>query len=81
MSVTFITLLNENEHGIYLLNLSNNLADYKIFDAGKNINLSETDTVDKGYIYTFVYNGKEIVLNSKTFLDKYLKDKIWKISL
>lgn len=75
------TLLNENEHGIYLLNLSNNLADYKIFDAGKNINLSETDTVDKGYIYTFVYNGKEIVLNSKTFLDKYLKDKIWKISL
>ena len=75
------TLLNQDEYGIYLLDFSNNLADYKIFDAGKNINLSETDTADKGYIYYFTYNGEEVVLNVKTFLDEVLRDKIWKISL
>ena len=75
------TLLNQDEYGIYLLDFSNNLADYKIFDAGKNINLSETPTEDKGYIYYFDYTGKEVVLNSKTFLDKAINDKIWKISL
>ena len=75
------TLLNQDEYGIYLLDFSNNLADYKIFDAGKNINLSETPTEDKGYIYYFDYTGKEVVLNSKTFFNKDLKNKIWKISL
>ena len=75
------TLLNQDEYGIYLLDFSNNLADYKIFDAGKNISLSETDTTDKGYIYYFIYNGEEVFLNVKTFLDKVLRDKIWKISL
>ena len=75
------TLLNQDEYGIYLLEFSNNLADYKIFDAGKNINLSETPTEEKGYIYYFDYTGKEVVLNSKTFLDKAINDKIWKISL
>ena len=75
------TLLNQDEYGIYLLDFSNNLADYKIFDAGKNINLSETPTEEKGYIYYFDYTGKEVVLNSKTFLDKAINDKIWKISL
>ena len=75
------TLLNQDEYGIYLLEFSNNLADYKVSDAGKNISLSETPTEEKGYIYYFDYTGKEVVLNSKTFLDKVLKDKIWKISL
>ena len=75
------TLLNQDEYGIYLLDFSNNLADYKIFDAGKNINLSETPTEEKGYIYYFDYTGKEVVLNSKTFFNKDLKNKIWKISL
>ncbi|MBO5289408.1 MAG: leucine-rich repeat domain-containing protein [Spirochaetales bacterium] len=75
------TLLNQDEYGIYLLDFSNNLADYKIFDAGKNISLSETDTTDKGYIYYFIYNGEEVILNVKTFLDEVLRDKIWKISL
>lgn len=75
------TLLNQDEYGIYLLEFSNNLADYKVSDAGKNINLSETPTEDKGYIYYFDYTGKEVVLNSKTFLDKAINDKIWKISL
>ena len=75
------TLLNQDEYGIYLLEFSNNLADYKIFDAGKNINLSETPTEEKGYIYYFDYTGKEVVLNSKTFFNKDLKNKIWKISL
>lgn len=75
------TLLNQDEYGIYLLDFSNNLADYKISDAGKNISLSETPTEDKGYIYYFDYTGKEVVLNSKTFFNKDLKNKIWKISL
>ena len=75
------TLLNQDEYGIYLLEFSNNLADYKISDAGKNISLSETPTEDKGYIYYFDYTGKEVVLNSKTFFNKDLKNKIWKISL
>ena len=75
------TLLNQDEYGIYLLEFSNNLADYKVSDAGKNISLSETPTEDKGYIYYFDYTGKEVVLNSKTFFNKDLKNKIWKISL
>ena len=75
------TLLNQDEYGIYLLEFSNNLADYKVSDAGKNINLSETPTEEKGYIYYFDYTGKEVVLNSKTFFNKDLKNKIWKISL
>ena len=74
------SLLNQDEHGIYLLE-NHNLSDYKIFDAGKNISLSEAPTADKGYIYYFAYTGKEVVLNSKTFLNKDLKDKSWKISL
>ena len=75
------TLLNQDEYGIYLLEFSNNLADYKVSDAGKNISLSETPTNDKGSIYYFTYTGEEAVLNSKTLLDKAIKDKIWKISL
>ena len=68
------TLLNQDEYGIYLLEFSNNLADYKVSDAGKNINLSETPTEEKGYIYYFDYTGKEVVLNSKTFFNKNLEN-------
>ena len=70
------TLLNENEHGIYLLDSNVNLADYKIFDAGENINLSETDTTGKGYIYHFTYTGKEAILNIKTLLQSSEEKKI-----
>ena len=75
------TLLNQDEYGIYLLDFSNNLADYKIFDAGKNISLSETDTTDKGYIYYFIYNGEEVVLNVKTFLDEVLPERNLKTAI
>ena len=70
------TLLNENEHGIYLLDSNVNLADYKIFDAGENIDLSETNTTGKGYIYHFTYTGKEAILNIKTLLQSSEEKKI-----
>lgn len=75
------TLINSGEYGIYLLKDNNDLGNYKVFDTGKEIALSEYKTNDKGYIYSFRYTGKDISLYSKIFLDKSLKDKIWKISL
>lgn len=75
------TLINSGEYGIYLLKDNNDLGNYKVFDTGKEIALSEYKTNDKGYIYSFRYTGKDISLYSKIFLDKSLKDKIWKVSL
>ena len=74
------TLLNENEQGIYLLDLNNNLADYKVSDAGENISLREIDTADKGYIYYFTYNGKETILNIKTLLQSSEEKNVIKLN-
>ena len=74
------TLLNENEQGIYLLDLNNNLADYKVSDAGENISLREIDTADKGYIYYFTYNGKEAILNIKTLLQSSEEKNVIKLN-
>lgn len=75
------TLLNQNEYGVYILDSSENLADYKIVDAGSTVPLSDSKTTDKGYIYSFIYTGDDVVLISKSFLDLSLQEKIWKISL
>ncbi|MBQ7905674.1 MAG: fibronectin type III domain-containing protein [Spirochaetaceae bacterium] len=75
------TLINSGEYGIYLLKDNNDLGNYKVFDTGKEIALSEYKTNDKGYIYSFRYTGKDISLYSKTSLDISLREKIWKLSL
>ena len=75
------TLINSGEYGIYLLKDNNDLANYKVFDAGKEISLSEYKTDEKGFIYSFRYTGKDIFLYSKTSLDISLREKIWKLSL
>lgn len=77
---TLNTLLNENEFGIYILN-SNNVSEYKILDAKTTLSIEDIDQEENGYIYSFIYNGKEIVLQSKLFLDLSIQQQIWKISL
>lgn len=74
------TLLNEDEYGIYILN-SNNVSEYKILDAKTTLSIEDIEKEENGYIYSFIYNGKEIVLQSKLFLDLSIQQQIWKISL
>ncbi len=50
-------------------------------DAKTTLSIEDIEKEENGYIYSFIYNGKEIVLQSKLFLDLSIQQQIWKISL
>ena len=75
------SLVNGGGYGIYILGALDDIANINIVEGVKSVPLSTAADFENGYIYTVVYDGTKIYMRSKSFLDRNMSKKIWKISL
>lgn len=75
------SLVNGGDYGIYMLSALDDIETVAVVDGTKRVLLSTAADFENGYIYTVVYDGAKIYMRSKSFLDRNMSKKIWKISL
>lgn len=73
------SLINSGEYGIYILDAKVDIENVRIVEGAKSVSLSSSTDFENGYIYTIVYDGVKIYMRSKSFLDRNMSKKIWKI--
>ena len=74
-------LVNGGDYGIYILGALDDIANINIVEGVKRVPLSTAADFENGYIYTVVYDGAKIYMRSKSFLDRNMSKKIWKIGV
>ena len=74
-------LVNGGGYGIYILGALDDIANINIVEGVKSVPLSTAADFENGYIYTVVYDGTKIYMRSKSFLDRNMSKKIWKIGV
>lgn len=75
------SLVNGGDYGIYILGALDNIETVAVVDGTKRVLLSTAADFENGYIYTVVYDGTKIYMRSKSFLDRNMSKKIWKIGV
>lgn len=74
-------LINSGDYGVYMLKAADAVENIRVSEGAKSVFLSTAADFENGYIYTIVYDGTKIYMRSKSFLDRNMNKKIWKISL
>lgn len=74
-------LINSGDYGVYMLKVTDAVENIRVSEGAKSVSLSTAADFENGYIYTIVYDGTKIYMRSKSFLDRNMNKKIWKIGV
>ena len=74
-------LINSGDYGVYMLKAADTVENIRVSEGAKSVSLSTAADFENGYIYTIVYDGTKIYMRSKSFLDRNMNKKIWKIGV
>lgn len=74
-------LINSGDYGVYMLKVTDAVENIRVSEGTKSVALSTAADFENGYIYTIVYDGTKIYMRSKSFLDRNMNKKIWKIGV
>ena len=75
------SLVNGGDYGVYILGALDDIETFTVVEGTKSTPLSAATDFENGYIYTVVYDGTKVYMRSKSFLDKDMNKKIWKIGI